>query len=69
MGLDPGSPGSCPEPKAGAKPLSHPGFPFLIFKIESYQNPADSGKILYVPQQLPKKNLGRELSPGKASPQ
>ena len=25
MGLDPGSPGSCPE--GGAKPLSHPGCP------------------------------------------
>ena len=25
MGLDPGTPGSCPGPKAGAKPLSHPG--------------------------------------------
>ena len=27
LGLDPGTPGSCPEPKAGAKPLSHPGVP------------------------------------------
>ena len=26
-GLDPGSPGSHPGPKAGAKPLSHPGCP------------------------------------------
>ena len=26
-GLDPGIPGSCPEPKAGVKPLSHPGIP------------------------------------------
>ena len=25
MGLDTGTPGSCPGPKAGAKPLSHPG--------------------------------------------
>ena len=25
--LDPGPPGSCPGPKAGAKPLSHPGIP------------------------------------------
>ena len=24
-GLDPGTPGSRPGPKAGAKPLSHPG--------------------------------------------
>ena len=26
-GLDPRSPGSRPGPKAGAKPLSHPGIP------------------------------------------
>ena len=27
VGLDPGTPGSCSGPKAGAKPLSHPGMP------------------------------------------
>ena len=27
VGLDPGSPGWCPGPKAGAKSLSHPGIP------------------------------------------
>ena len=27
MGFDPRSPGSCPEPKAGTKPLRHPGIP------------------------------------------
>ncbi|XP_048964385.1 tetratricopeptide repeat protein 23 isoform X5 [Canis lupus dingo] len=27
VGLDSGTPGSCPGPKAGAKPLSHPGIP------------------------------------------
>ena len=26
-GFDPGSPGSCSGPKAGAKPLRHPGIP------------------------------------------
>ena len=26
-GLDPETPGSCPGPKASAKPLSHPGIP------------------------------------------
>ena len=32
MGLVPGAPGSCPGPKAGAKPLSHTGFPiFSLF--------------------------------------
>ena len=29
VGFDPGSPGSCPGPKAGAKPLRHPGIPEL----------------------------------------
>ena len=27
VGLDPRTPGSCPEPKADAQPLSHPGIP------------------------------------------
>ena len=27
MGLDPGTPGSCPGPKADAQPLNHPGVP------------------------------------------
>ena len=27
VGLDPRTPGSCPEPKAGAQLLSHPGIP------------------------------------------
>ena len=31
VGFDPGSPGSCPGPKAGAKPLRHPGIPDFIF--------------------------------------
>ena len=34
VGLYPGSPGSGPGRKAGAKPLSHPGIPHMcIFKI------------------------------------
>ena len=32
VGFDPGSPGSRPGPKAGAKPLRHPGIPTSIFK-------------------------------------
>nr|XP_055159366.1 2-iminobutanoate/2-iminopropanoate deaminase isoform X1 [Nyctereutes procyonoides] len=33
VGLDPGSPGSRPRPKAGAKPLRHPGTPkYILFK-------------------------------------
>ena len=27
VGFDPGTPGSCPAWKAGAKPLRHPGIP------------------------------------------
>ena len=30
MGLDPGTPGSRPGPKAGPKPLSHPGIPVSL---------------------------------------
>ena len=29
VGIDPGTPGSHPGPKAGAKPLSHPGIPMF----------------------------------------
>ena len=36
VGLDPGTPGSCPRPKAGAKPLSHPrDSPSPTFKVQS----------------------------------
>ena len=28
VGFDPGSPGSRPRPKAGTKPLRHPGIPY-----------------------------------------
>ena len=31
VGFDPGSPGSRPGPKAGAKPLRHPGIPSRMF--------------------------------------
>ena len=33
VGLDPGSPGSRPGPKAGAKPLRHPGIPEITILI------------------------------------
>ena len=35
MGFDPGSPGSRPGPKAGAKPLRHPRIPTLVLIITS----------------------------------
>ena len=31
VGLDPASPGSCPELKAGVQPLSGPGIPIIRF--------------------------------------
>ena len=37
-GLDPGTPGSRPQPKAGAKPLSHPGIPYNLLN-RSYLRP------------------------------
>ncbi|XP_025282460.1 60S ribosome subunit biogenesis protein NIP7 homolog isoform X1 [Canis lupus dingo] len=33
VGFDPGSPGSRPGPKAGAKPLRHPGIPLIVILI------------------------------------
>ena len=32
VGFDPGSPGSRPGPRAGAKPLRHPGIPASVFR-------------------------------------
>ena len=34
MGFDPGSPGSRPGPKAGAKPLRHPGSRMILPKSQ-----------------------------------
>ena len=38
VGLDPGSPGSCPRPKAGTKPLCHPGIPNFLFLTKLYDS-------------------------------
>ena len=35
MGLDPGTPGSCPGPKADAQPLGHPSVPSLGYLKKS----------------------------------
>ena len=32
VGLSSRTSGSCPEPKAEAQPLSHPGVPYFVFK-------------------------------------
>ena len=43
MGLDPGSPGPHPEPKADAQPLSHPGIPpFLKLEQGHIGNPSST---------------------------
>ena len=36
VGLDPQLPGSCPGPKAGAKPLCHPGIPIFLISFQVY---------------------------------
>ena len=33
VGLDPGTPGSHPEPKADAQQLSHPDVPLIVISI------------------------------------
>ena len=33
VGLDSGTPESCPEPKTDAQPLSHPGVPYFRFHL------------------------------------
>ena len=38
VGFDPGSPGSRPGPKAGAKPLRHPGIPRYGVSIQEVEN-------------------------------
>ena len=38
VGFDPGSPGSRPGPKAGTKPLRHPGIPCFVFLVSSVLN-------------------------------
>ena len=48
VGLDPGTPGLRPGPKAGTKPLSHPGIPrFVCFKERTQeQEEEEAGSML-----------------------
>ena len=41
---DPGSPGSRPGPKAGAKPLRHPGIPIYTFNTIPIKMPWTSSE-------------------------
>ena len=45
VGLDPRTPGSCPGPKAGAKPLSHPGIAQDKMLLHSKENNRTKGKL------------------------
>ena len=48
-GPDPETPGLCPGPKAGAKPLSHPGIPakpFTYIALPNSQNTMRYIKLL-----------------------
>ena len=46
VGFDPGSPGSCPGPKAGANPLRHPGDPKNL-SVEIQNNLKFTDNIIY----------------------
>ncbi|KAM8893344.1 LOW QUALITY PROTEIN: ubiquitin-like modifier-activating enzyme 1 [Lycaon pictus] len=45
VGFDPGSPGSRPGPKAGAKPLRHPGIPHMDFIVAASNLRAENYNI------------------------
>ena len=44
VGFDPRSPGSRPGPKAGAKPLRHPGIPINL-SLTSFPDSSKSARI------------------------
>ena len=51
--LDPGTPGSCPGPKAGTKLLSHPGIPKIYILITRFRAPVnDFIHVLFQPKFL-----------------
>ena len=54
VGLDPRTLGSCPGPKAGAKLLSHPGFPLNEFSkcVHLCSHRVDQDRILSWPQRI-----------------
>ena len=66
VGFDPGSPGSRPGPKAGAKPLHHPGIPRCFFKIFIYDRhrERDWQRHRQREKQAPCREPDAELDPG-----
>ena len=65
MGFDPGSPGSRPGPKAGAKALRHPGIPqvsfkaFLYLRLEWYHRPGFPNNYLICAWALARETVSR----------
>ena len=47
MGFDPGSPGSRLGPKAGTKPLRHPGIPIITFNNYMFCHEGDTPHSTY----------------------
>ena len=50
VGFDPGSPGSRPGPKAGAKPLRLPGIPMPLFQVSHHF--CNTFPLIFIPQLL-----------------
>ena len=58
VGFDPRSPGSRPGPKAGAKPLRHPGIPkysLLTFEITKLKSKCSKSKLQLTIEEVRKK--------------
>ena len=69
-GLDPGTPGLHPGPKAGVKPISHPGIPhtllntYIWLKIQESQNPVSD---MSFPQKIEPVCIIQEHKSGKTN--
>ena len=57
VGFDPGSPGSRPGPKAGAKPLRHPGIPNNNFFFKDF---------IYLFMIVTQRERGRDIGRGRS---
>ena len=54
VGLDPRTPGSCPELKADTQPLSHPGIPRITFVPKFYS-------LIFLDPLLPLPSLPKQI--------
>ena len=57
VGLDPRTPGSHPGPKAGTKPLSHPGIPTFFSFFKTY---------LFIHERHRLRERGRDIGRGRS---